>query len=67
MKLKDLEEQMAIMIPVIKVSEAKFLIGTELKQLEIRNSVIVVRVGGGYEPLQEYLLNKGKTHCMKLN
>jgi hypothetical protein len=31
MKLKDLEEQMAIMIPVIKVSEAKFLIGTELK------------------------------------
>jgi len=35
-KLKDLEAQMTTLIPVIKISEAKYLIGAEQKMLEIK-------------------------------
>lgn len=55
MKAKDLEAQMSAIVPVIKVSEAKFLIGGELKQLEIKQQQVMVRIGGGYESLSEYL------------
>ncbi len=51
---------MSAIVPVIKISEAKFLIGAEQKQLEIKQSVVMVRIGGGYESLTEYLQKCGK-------
>ena len=55
MKLKELETHMTVMIPIIRLSEAKFLIGDEIKVLKIKSDVVLVRVGGGYESLFEYL------------
>jgi hypothetical protein len=57
---------MSAIVPVIKVSEAKFLIGCELKQLEIKHQQVMVRIGGGYEELSEYLHKSGKVQCLKL-
>jgi hypothetical protein len=36
MKIKDLEAQMTTLVPVIKISQAMFLIGSEQKQLAIK-------------------------------
>lgn len=36
MKMKDLEVQMSTLIPIIKIEDAKFLIGAEAKMLEIK-------------------------------
>lgn len=65
--MKDLEIQMSTLIPVIKIEDAKFLIGAEAKMLEIKQSLIIIRIGGGYEPLQDYLIKSGKIQCLKLN
>ena len=55
MKLKELETHMNVMIPIVRLSEAKFLIGDEIKVMKIKSDIVLVRVGGGYESLFEYL------------
>lgn len=48
MKMRDLEVLMQPMIPYIKVSNNFYLIGTDLKKLEIKSQSVMVRVGGGF-------------------
>lgn len=48
---------MQTMIPIIKVQASYYLIGTELKMLEIKGINIMVRVGGGFSDLQEYIVS----------
>ena len=65
MDLKELEAFVTAFLPVLKVDEnnpkdeekkdAKYLIGTEKKALQIKSTDILIRVGGGYATLDEYL------------
>ena len=64
MDLKELEMFVCAFLPVIKVDEnnpkdakreAKYLIGTDKKSLQIKSTDILIRVGGGYATLAEYL------------
>ena len=57
MKRRELEVLMQTMIPIIKVQASYYLIGTELKMLEIKGINIMVRVGGGFSDLQEYIVS----------
>lgn len=43
-------------MPIIRVRPGSYLIGTDLKMLMIKGTVCMVRVGGGWEPLHEYIL-----------
>lgn len=42
-------------IPVIRISNGKYLIGTESKMVVLKNSSCMVRVGGGFEKMEEYI------------
>ena len=64
MDLKELEAFVVAFLPVLKVDEnnpkdqkkdAKYLIGTDKKSLQIKATDILIRVGGGYATLEEYL------------
>ena len=44
-----------IKIPVIRVKPGRYVIGTDLKMLVIKGEICMVRVGGGYERLDEYV------------
>ena len=44
-----------IKMPVYRIYEGKYLLGTESKQCLINGTKCVVRVGGGFESLEEYL------------
>jgi hypothetical protein len=67
LKIKELEFQLSTLLPVIKLDKAKYLIGTEVKMLEIQRSIVMVRIGGGYQPLLDYLKHAGKSQSLKLN
>ena len=75
MDLKELEAFVTAFLPVLKVDEnnpkeekkdAKYLIGTEKKALQIKSTDILIRVGGGYATLEEYLKQNGPFECIKI-
>ena len=43
-------------MPIYRIGEGKYLIGTESRMVLIKGTTCVVRVGGGFENLEEYLL-----------
>lgn len=42
-------------LPVIRIGNGKYLIGTEQKMVVLKNSTCMVRVGGGFERMEEYI------------
>lgn len=59
----DIDEQMAriinthgIRLPIIRMGNGKYLIGTESKIAVIKGTSCVVRVGGGFENMEDYIL-----------
>ena len=42
-------------LPLIRLGPGRYLIGTEVKMIVIKNSTCMVRVGGGFERLEEYI------------
>lgn len=47
-------EILGIMLPVIKIAPGKYLIGTQVKQLQKKEKNLILRVGGGYTDLDTY-------------
>lgn len=43
-------------LPIIRVVTGRYLIGTDLKMLMIKGNICMVRVGGGWERLDEYII-----------
>ena len=75
MDLKELEAFVVAFLPVLKLDEnnpkdqkkdAKYLIGTDKKSLQIKATDILIRVGGGYATLEEYLKQNGPFECIKI-
>lgn len=57
---------MGTLAPVVKISEAKYLVGTEVKWLEMQFKVLKVRKSDGlYETLDSYLRSTGAKQCLK--
>ena len=44
-----------VKVPIIRMQAGKYLIGTESKLLIIKGQSVMVRIGGGFERLDEYL------------
>lgn len=44
-----------VQLPIYRIAEGKYLIGTESKMCLIKGTSCVVRVGGGFQKLEEYL------------
>lgn len=46
-----------IQLPIYRIGEGKYLLGTESKMCMIKGNSCVVRIGGGFQTLEEYLLS----------
>ena len=67
MKVPQLEALMVGLIPVVKLDTGKYLIGTEVKSMQIKNDSLLVRVGGGYCTLEEHIAKVARYECLKIN
>lgn len=67
LKLSTLEKLLISHLPVMKIEKCRFLIGTEARLLEDKETSILVRVGGGYQELTDYLTKYGTVLCLKLH
>lgn len=54
-------------LPVYRIGEGKYLIGTESRMCMIKGTSCVVRVGGGFETLEAYLLRYEEEELKKIN
>lgn len=54
------------LIPIVRIESGKYLIGTEIKSMQIRNESLLVRVGGGYATLQDHIAKVARQECLKL-
>jgi hypothetical protein len=55
------------LVPIVKLDTGKYLIGTEVKSMQIKNDSLLVRVGGGYTSLEEHIARVARIECLKIN
>lgn len=64
--VEDVVFKKGIECPIIRISQGKYLIGTETKMLIIKGESCMVRVGGGFEKLDEYLMRNSDPELEKI-
>jgi len=47
-----------VKLPIVRIGNGKYLIGTESRVVIIKGTTCVVRVGGGFENMEEYILRR---------
>lgn len=67
MTIAQLEAALVGLIPIVKLDTGKYLIGCEVKSMQIKNDSLLVRVGGGYCTLDEHILKVARYECLKIN
>jgi len=51
-------------MPMIKLDTGKYLVGTKLRQIIIKNNHLIARVGGGYMELDQHIAIEAKIQCL---
>ena len=59
-----LEIEMATYLPFVKLSPEKYLIGTHQRFLQLKENGCLVRTGGGYMELNDYMKNYARSECI---
>lgn len=54
-------------MPIIKLEEGEYLIGTEKKKIIVKANNLLIRVGGGYITLEEYITRNAPFECIKIH
>lgn len=67
MEVRQLEGLMVGLVPIVKLDTGKYLVGTEVKSMQIKNDSLIVRVGGGYCLLEEHIARVARVECLKIN
>ena len=62
-----LESLLTGFLPVIKLDSAKYLIGTDVKNILIKSDAILVRVGGGFITLSEHINKISFMECIRIH
>jgi hypothetical protein len=57
---------MPALIPIVKLEPGKFMLGTEKKQVLVKNEKLIVRVGGGFEPMDTHIDHIARPECLKI-
>jgi len=58
--------ELATCLPFVKIKQGIYLVGTEIRSIQIKGRGVLVRTGGGYMYLSEFLLHYAKSECLKL-
>ena len=67
MSNEELEQCMRLIVPVIKLDTNSYIVGTQKRQLLMKNTNLLMRVGGGFMELNEYLRQEAKFECLKIS
>jgi hypothetical protein len=57
---------MCCFVPLVKLSQDRYLFGTESKVLSLRNDKLFARIGGGFELLENVLYENALMEVIKL-
>ena len=55
---------MATYLPVVKLSAGKYLIGTRVREVKLKEDGCIVRTGGGFMYLNEFLKHHSRYECI---
>ena len=58
--------ELATILPFVKLAAGRYLVGTEIRSIQIKGRGVLVRTGGGFMYLSEFLLHYAKSECLKL-
>lgn len=58
--------QLATCLPFIKIATGRYLMGTEIRAIQIKGRGVLVRTGGGFMYLSEFLLHYAKSECLRI-
>ena len=62
-----LDIEAATYIPIVKISQGKYLIGSKMRSLQTNGKGCNVKIGGGFYYLDEYLMKRSRSECIELN
>ena len=65
-KNQSLIYELATCLPFVKLETGRYLVGTEVRSIQIKGRGVLVRTGGGFMYLSEFLLHYAKSECLKL-
>ena len=57
---QELEECLRLLLPIIKLDAGKYLIGTKVMKILVRNNHLLARVGGGFMDLNQAINSEAK-------
>lgn len=66
MLFEKFDKTMFGLVPVVKLEPGKFMIGTEKKQVIVKNDTLIVRIGGGFESLDRHIDHIARNECLKI-
>ena len=64
---QDIAKVLISHLPFIKLEEGKYMIGTEKRTIMVRSDRLMIRVGGGFATLEEYLHQNAPFECIKIH
>ena len=54
------------LMPIVKLNEGRYMIGTRIKEIIQRNNGLYVRNGGGFMKLEEFISKCGSTESLRI-
>ena len=60
----ELDELLRLILPIIKLEPGKYLIGTKVQKIIMRNGKLIARVGGGFMDLNHAIAADAKVQCL---
>ena len=64
---EEISQFLCSQLPVIKLCDGKYMIGTEQKPILVRSDRLLIRVGGGFVTLEEYLNKNSLSENIKFS
>ena len=58
---------MAAYLPIVRLDYGKYLIGTHERYVKLKDDGPIVRVGGGFMKLDEYLRHYARSECIEIS
>lgn len=62
----ELDECLRLILPIIKMESGKYLIGTKVTKIIMRNGHLIARVGGGFMDLNKAIAADAKVQCLQI-
>ena len=64
MSIRELGSLLCCLLPIAKVGELKYMIGTECKKIIVKSDKVLIRTGGGFMPLEEHIYKYALSECL---